>query len=340
MPSPISQPLARPTMRVCGVVLCFLAFAGCRVTSLPLWRLDPAASSEVYAVRCVKDVVYPSEGDARRCKLDLYLPVGKKDFPVVVLVHGGAWIVGDNRCCGLYASVGEFFASQGIGVVMPNYSLSPRFKHPRHVKDVARAVRWTRENIARYGGDADRLFLAGHSAGGHLVSLLGTDESYLKDVGVGIDNIRGIISISGVYRIPESAMAVRLGGLHENSLRIEQTSPIRKEGPNKPATSWTAGLPIEVDIFAPVFGKDPAERKRASPVEHVRPGRPPFLIVTAENDLPTLNAMATEFHDALQKHGCQSTLIPVERRNHNSIVFLAIQKHDPVAAAMLDFISK
>ena len=100
-----------------------------------------------------------------RHRVDLYLPKQAGPFPVLMLVHGGAWTIGDNRCFGLYSTVGEFLASRGIGVVMPNYRLSPAVKHPEHIKDVARAFAWTRANIAKHGGDPERIFLAGHSAG-------------------------------------------------------------------------------------------------------------------------------------------------------------------------------
>src|SRR5262249_46346472 len=151
----------------------------------------------------IRDLAYYDgpDADPYRHRLDLFLPKGRKGFPVVVLVHGGAWIVGDNRCCGLYSSVGEFLASQGIGAVLPNYRLSPQVKHPEHIHDVARAFGWTRNHISEYGGCPDKLFLAGHSAGGHLVALLATDEKYLKAQGLRTADIKGVIAVSGVYRI-------------------------------------------------------------------------------------------------------------------------------------------
>jgi hypothetical protein len=109
-----------------------------RITSLPLWGLPnppPRGALEVVAVR---DIAYRTDpqADTFRHRLDLFCPKGKKAFPVVVLVHGGGWMLGDNRACGLYSSVGQFLASQGTGVVLPNYRLSPWVKHPEHVKDV------------------------------------------------------------------------------------------------------------------------------------------------------------------------------------------------------------
>lgn len=328
--------------KLLAVILAGLAMlGGCRLTSIPLWGPAEPNSSDANLVERHNDIPYHKDADDGAWRqLDLFLPKGKKNFPVVILVHGGAWMIGDNRCCGLYSSVGEFLASQGIGVVMPNYALSPWVKHPQHVKDVARVVAWTHENIARHGGCPDEIFLAGHSAGGHLVSLLATDETYLKAEALRSAHIKGVISISGVYRIPEEKMAIRLGGSEENSLRFEHTSPIRKESRARLLSGIGPGVPVQVDVFAPAFGRDPETRRNASPASHVRPGLPPFLIVSAEKDLPTLNAVAMEFHQALLDRDCQSEFLKVPKRNHNSILFLAIQNDDPVAAAMLDFIRR
>ena len=98
-----------------------------------------------------------------------------------------------------YDYLGKFFAEQGIGAVIVNYRLSPKIKHPGHVQDVAKAVAWVHANLGKHGGDRARLFLAGYSAGGHLVSLLATDEAYLRAEGLCVKAIRGVVSISGVY---------------------------------------------------------------------------------------------------------------------------------------------
>lgn len=147
-----------------------------------------------------RDIPYRTDGaaDKERHRLDVFCPKGVKNFPVVMFVHGGTWKWGDKN---LYAGLGEVFTQHGIGFVICNYRLSPQVKHPAHVEDVAKAFAWTCENIGRYGGDTGRLFLCGHSAGGHLVSLLATDTSYLKAEKRTADEIKGVISISGVYQI-------------------------------------------------------------------------------------------------------------------------------------------
>ena len=157
----------------------------------------------------------------------MFLPENKKDYPVVVLVHGGGWFIGDNRSAGLYSSVGQFLASQGVGVVLPNYRLWPAVKHPEHAKDVARAVAWTRAHIGKYGGDAQRLFLMGHSAGAHLVALLATDESYLQAEHMKTTDIKGIVAVSGVYRIPRDD-GLCPGRLRSPSLAFGASGPLAR----------------------------------------------------------------------------------------------------------------
>ena len=146
------------------------------------------------------DIAYRTDKDAdkKRHSLDVYTPKGKKDFPVVLFVHGGSWKSGNKE---LYAALGQSLAADGIGCVICNYRLSPAVQHPAHVEDVAQAFAWTCDNIEKYGGKKDQLFLCGHSAGGHLISLLATDPQYLKAVKHAPSEVKGVCSLSGVYEI-------------------------------------------------------------------------------------------------------------------------------------------
>jgi len=171
-------------------------------------RQEDKEESKTYKVKAVKNVAYYEGDDAhkKKHKLDLYLPEGAKDFPVLFFVHGGAWVSGDKDFFGVYESFARTYAKQGIGVVVTNYRLSPGVKHPEHVKDVARALAWTYKNVKKHGGNPDAIVLCGHSAGGHLVALVTADESYLKDLGVGTKVIKGVVPISGVYNVPDGFM--------------------------------------------------------------------------------------------------------------------------------------
>jgi acetyl esterase/lipase len=297
------------------------------VVSMTAVKAEPAGAGRLaetgkkYEVRELRDVAYV-EGkgaDSIRHKLDLFLPKGKKDFPVIVLVHGGCWTVGDKSCAGLYSAVGRFLASRGVGAVLPNYRLWPWVKHPEQIKDVARAFAWTHNHIGDYGGDPDNVFIGGHSAGGHLAALLATDEEYLKAEGLSLKDVRGAVTVSGVYRIPD---------------KVEFTW----------MTGDGSGLGVKIGLttnpFDLIFGKDPKGREAASPVCHVCSGLPPFLILHADNDLPLLPEQADEFAKALKDKKCDVELIKVEGRNHNNIMFRAISPDDPVGKAMLDFVAR
>ena len=240
------------------------------------------------------------------------------------------WILGDNRCCGLYSSVGQFLASQGIGAVLPNYRLSPGVKHPAHIEDVAQAIAWTKKHIGEHGGRADRLFLVGHSAGGHLVALLATDERYLNDVWP----VRyGHRRCGGGQRSVSAAAGLRarhLGRPVADSLPRGRGGAVRDTRPLPRRANWS-GVPLELDVYGLAFGDDPKVRAEASPINHVYAGLPPFLLVNAENDLPTLPDMANAFHKALAAAGCDVRVMRIARRNHNSVMFHAVSTNDPVA---------
>ncbi|HXG09116.1 MAG TPA: alpha/beta hydrolase [Gemmataceae bacterium] len=163
-----------------------------------------------FEIATIKDIAYYDGDDADPVKhrLDLYLPKGQKDFPVLFFVHGGTWRSGDKK---LYGPLGQVFAKNGVGTVITNYRLSPKVKHPAHIEDVARAFAWTHAHIGRHGGRADRIFCCGHSAGGHLVALLATDETYLKAHRLSLSDIRGTIALSGVYTILPGLFSSQFG---------------------------------------------------------------------------------------------------------------------------------
>jgi len=163
----------------------------------------PAVADGHYEVDVLKDLTYRDgkNSDPVRNKLDLYLPKGARDFPVMMFVHGGAWMSGNKE---LYGSLGKQFAANGIGTAVINYRLSGKdstVKHPDHIQDVAKAFAWVHTNIAKYGGRADRIFISGHSAGAHLVALLATDDTYLKAEKLSLNDIHGVMALSGVYTI-------------------------------------------------------------------------------------------------------------------------------------------
>lgn len=134
-------------------------------------------------------------GSHPRQLLDIYRPRGKHDRArVIVFLYGGRWTSGTRHD---YPLLARSFTSRGWVVVVPDYRLHPEVRFPAWIEDGAKVVRWTVGNITAFGGDTTRIFVAGHSAGGHTAALLALDETYLRAAGVGPDLVRGFVSIAG-----------------------------------------------------------------------------------------------------------------------------------------------
>lgn len=162
------------------------------------------ASLGAQAYRMEQGISYRAESqDAytrQQCQLDLYYPAESEGFATVVWFHGGG-LTGGAR------EVPAELREQGFGVVGMGYRLCPTGDdaHAANatvttddcVDDAAAAVAWVVKNIARYGGDASRIYLAGHSAGGYLISMIGLDKRRLAKYGVDADSLAALIPFSG-----------------------------------------------------------------------------------------------------------------------------------------------
>jgi acetyl esterase/lipase len=146
--------------------------------------------------------------------LDLYLPKDKQNFPVMLFIYGGSWRTGDRST---YRALGNRFARAGIAVAIPSYRLMPKNPHPAQIEDIAAAFAWVHSNIAQYGGDPARMYVSGHSAGGHLAALLALDEKYLRKFDLSPSAIRGVVSMSGVYDVDNLAVFQAEGDKHDAS---------------------------------------------------------------------------------------------------------------------------
>jgi len=109
-------------------------------------------------------------------RLDIYAPKKADNLPVMVFFYGGSWKSGDKK---IYPFLGNRLARRGVVMVIANYPLSPEFQVPSMQEAALQAVNWTKEHIEEYGGNPDRIFVSGHSAGGHLASLIAVKEQDL-----------------------------------------------------------------------------------------------------------------------------------------------------------------
>lgn len=203
-----------------------------------LFLLIPAGAfgqSSTVEVEKHRNIPYNSEpgADPVRHKLDLFVPKGAKDGPMMVFVHGGSWRSGNKD---LYGALGETFAKQGVSTAIINYRLSStkgEIKHPDHIKDVAKAFSWVKSNAKKYGGSPEKIYVSGHSAGGHLVALLATDPQYLKAEKCATTDVRGVMALSGVYQIVPALDMIR-DAFGSDLKACEAASPISHVKGNHP----------------------------------------------------------------------------------------------------------
>ena len=176
----------------------------------------------------VNDIPYTASADTyalERCKLDVYYPTNQKDAPVVVWFHGGG-IEGGNK------HIDQELKNSGLVVVAANYRLLPKAKIDDILDDAAAAVAWTYKNIEKYGGSHRKIFVAGHSAGGYLLDLIGLDKKWLAKYGVDADSLAGLVPFSGQcvthYNIRKQQ------GIPPLQATIDQYAPLTYVRPDAP----------------------------------------------------------------------------------------------------------
>jgi len=183
----------------CKSVVAF-ALLVCVLPVEPATLAAASSSPGGAAARVMKDIPYPGapKGDRRR-SLDLYLPTddGRKP-PLLIFVHGGFWLLTDDEYR-IGPAVAESLVRDGVAVALVRYRLAPANRHPAQAEDVAAAVALLIREASRYGYDSNRIFLSGHSAGGHLAALVTLDHRYLGKHQLNAKSLAGVVSFSGLY---------------------------------------------------------------------------------------------------------------------------------------------
>ena len=263
-------------------------------------NIQAAPKKKYYSFR---NISYTDDDDERQ--LNLYMPVGKEDVPVVVFFPGGGW-----RFCRKSDGkhIADIICEKGYGVASVEYRTVGLFtpkkeeRYPRFVEDGAAAFAWVKSRVKKFGGDPDQLFVAGHSAGGHMAAMLATDESFLKEHELESKVvIKGCICFSGVYEIPEK-------------------------------------VPDEAANFARLidaaFPKDKEAREKASPKTHVGDHCPTFLLLYADDDYPLLDVSAEAFKTALAEEKIDAESHEIEGYGHISLLY-SIAKGESEAARLI-----
>jgi arylformamidase len=237
--------------------------------------------------------------------LDVYAPSDAKGAPVVVFVHGGEWAKGDKSNVSVKP---KFFNSNGVIFISLNYRLSGTDRHPAQVDDISSALRWTRDNIEKFGGDRKKILLMGHSAGCHMVTLVGLDAQYLAKVGMKPSDLAGVISWSGgAFDLPEK---VAQGGMY-------------------------------ADFIHQNFGDDTADWKAASPMHHIADGKPQtaFLFASAEQGNPASKVATDKMVSLITAAGGSAQNIMLQGKTHFTAIHEMGMKDDVTGYQFMQFMN-
>ncbi len=281
----------------------------------PVWGKDIlgniAKTLEVYTpilresskagISVSRDLAY---GPDARHKADIYQPEGKAGMPVVVFIHGGAYVRGERDISPeVYGNVATYFARQGFLGVNATYRLAPAAQWPGAAEDVGALVKWLRANAARFGGDPNRIFLIGHSAGATHIATYAYMKAMQPADGAGI---AGMVLMSGRYQFDPSP-----------------------DDPN-------------LKNFQAYFGTDAAQYPIRSPINHVKTAALiPTYVVISEYDNPDLDTQGALLFSALcARDRVCPRFTRMERHNHLSMVFQFNTADDALGREILEFMRR
>jgi len=244
----------------------------------------------------MKDIKY-AEVDGHELKLDLYRPADAKNPPLIVWVHGGAWRAGSKDRMPLTDLVREGYAVASI-----DYRLSPAAKFPAAIHDIKGAIRFLRARQSDYGFNAEKIAIAGASAGGHLVALVGTTNDHPDlegDIGGNLEQSSSVQAIVSYYGASNFMTILNQSTPHGLSVRV-------------PALElFIGGRPEDV----------PQQATLASPVFHVDKRDPPPLLIHGDQDPQMPINQSHELHGKYQELGLDVTFEVVHGAAHGGRAF-------------------
>jgi len=222
-------------------------------------------------IRRLDDLPY---GPDARQRMDVFLPAAPQRAPVLLMVHGGAWMVGDKSMSRVIdAKVAHWVGERGYIVVSINYRMVPDVDVQAQARDVARALAAVQARAGEWGGDASRVVLMGHSAGAHLVALLSADPT------------RAAAEGAGPWR----------GAVVLDSAAIDTVTLMSRR---------------HLRFYDRVFGADPAYWRSVSPTAALTPRAVPTLVVCSTLRRDDSCGQAKVFVDRARALGAASALLP------------------------------
>ena len=274
-------------------------------------------------VRHHAGITFAATAGYRPLQLDLWVPDSATPPPLVVWIHGGGWMIGDRRYLPETLRPNQLFdalLAAGLAVATIDYRLALEAPFPAQLHDAKAAVRYLRAHAEELGIDTGRIGVWGESAGGHLAALVGL-TGHRADLEGGI----GVVG-------PSSAVDVVVDwyGPADFTTMPRMSPPPHIAARLEPAMH----TPPEDSLVA---GLDDAGRADASPVTHVTPDAPPFLLVHGTTDWLVPYAQSEQLHAALTAAGVESRLVPVEGAEH---IFTGCADVDAVVRLSVDYLAE
>ncbi len=249
----------RSLLHAVGLAAALLAVSACIAQPQRTDRARRAGPRVPAGVTALRDIPYVENGHMRQ-KLDLYLPKAEAPLPLIVWVHGGAWMAGSKENC---PPLQAGYAEQGYAVASINYRLSSHAEFPAQIEDCKGAIRWLRAHATEHNLDPARIGVWGASAGGHLVALLGTSGDVSEfDVGDNLGQSSRVQAVCDYYGPTDFHAFVTAPGYERHS------------DANSPEARLIGGLVLE----------NPDKVRRVNPITYVSKDDPPFLIVHGDRD--------------------------------------------------------
>lgn len=250
-----------------------------------------------------KNIVYSKD---QALTLNVYSPKRKtiETKNVLVFIHGGNWTSGKKS---MYRFFGKGMAKKGIVAVVIDYHKYPTVTYPAMAMDAAQSLKWVKENISSFGGDTNKIYVSGHSAGGHLAALIATDKTYFDSIKIN-NPIKGCVLI--------------------DAFGLDMYSYLKREEKYK------------YDVYRSIFTKDENQWKKGSPFFYLHEGMPKFIMFVGGRTYPGIVNDSNAFLLELKKYQSDAQLITVPRKRHAGMIFSYINPRKISYGQILEFMKK
>jgi acetyl esterase/lipase len=256
-----------------------------------------------------KNIVYREKDPKTKTpelQLNIFSPGEHKELKdVFIFLHGGGWSKGKKST---YSFLGKRMARKGVVAVIVDYPLAPEADYNDMAIASAQAVKWVKENISKFGGNAERLFISGHSAGGHLAALISVREKYFDSINIK-SPFKGVVLIDAA-------------GLDMNKYLTDQEAAGGKQH------------------YLGAFTNDHNTWKEASPIYYVHKGVPPMLIYTGGKTYSNIKSSNERFVSELTKYNVTLMYKVLKGKHHIPMIFQLYNSHNSVYKEIIGFMKQ